>query len=141
MQTFGRHFLMELTGCNPDIIGDLERVKQLMLEAAVRANATVVTSAFHRFYPQGVSGVVVIEESHLSLHSWPEYGYVALDIYTCGEDTQPEQACEYLAQEFESQEKATLSVERGLPTPYGSYGYRINPAQSVVERRVLVAQN
>jgi len=141
MQTFGRHYLMELTGCNPGIIGDLERVKELMLEAVVKANATVVTSAFHRFYPQGVSGVVVIEESHLSMHSWPEYGYVAMDIYTCGEDTMPEKACEFLAQEFESQEKATLSVERGLPTSFGTYTYKINPAESVVERRVLVAQN
>ena len=114
MQTFGRHLILELSGCSPEIISDLEKVREYMIQAAIKAGAEVRTTAFHRFRPQGVSGVVVIAESHLSLHTWPEYGYVALDIYTCGDTTEPWRACEFLADCFQAKEIFTLSVKSCL---------------------------
>src|ERR1700754_4035838 len=82
--TNGKHLLVEYKGCLPAVLNDVGRVKLLMEEAARAANASIVTSVFQPFEPQGVSGVVVISESHLSIHTWPEYGYAAVDFYTCG---------------------------------------------------------
>ena len=69
----------------------------MMVAAAKAANATIMESAFHRFEPQGVSGTVILAESHLSIHTWPEKGYAAMDFYTCGDHTDPWLACEYAA--------------------------------------------
>ena len=91
MDTRGRHLLVEYHGCAEGLLDDLAAVEALMNRAAVAANTTVVASVFHPFQPQGVSGVVVIEESHLSIHTWPEYGYAAVDFYTCGQGI-PEEA-------------------------------------------------
>lgn len=77
--------------------------------------------AFHRFFPQGVSGVVVIAESHLSIHSWPECGYAALDIYTCGDHTSPERALEYCSKAFEASGMKLSCIERGLPGNSGDF--------------------
>ena len=84
MKTLGRHIVAEFFGCEGAAIDDLARVEAWMLEAAAAIGATVVSSAFHRYAPQGVSGTLLIAESHLSIHTWPEYGYVAADIFTCG---------------------------------------------------------
>lgn len=85
MQTFGRHLLMEYQGCDRAILDDPERLEGLMRAAASAAHATVVAAVFHAFSPCGTSGVLVLQESHLSIHTWPEYGYAAMDFYTCGE--------------------------------------------------------
>jgi len=95
LNTFGRHLLVEYHGCDTRFLDDFSKLESAMVAAAEAAGATVVAKAFHRFAPQGVSGVVVIEESHLSIHTWPEYGYAAVDFYTCG-DCVPERAHELL---------------------------------------------
>lgn len=112
MNTFGRHLLVEYHGCDAEILNDFSKVQQLMVRAAEAAGATVVSKAFHRFTPQGVSGVVVIEESHLSIHTWPEYGYAAVDFYTCG-DCVPERAHELLRRELGSDRAEVMKVQRG----------------------------
>lgn len=83
-----------------------------MQEAAVAAGTTIVTSVFHPFFPQGISGVVVIEESHLSIHTWPEYGYAAVDFFTCGNGI-PERAHDVLKVGLESQKCEVMFVGRG----------------------------
>ncbi|QDG53571.1 adenosylmethionine decarboxylase [Persicimonas caeni] len=85
MQTFGRHLLMEYQGCDREILDNPEQLEQLMRSAAEAAQATVVAAVFHSFTPCGTSGVLVLQESHLSIHTWPEVGYAAMDFYTCGE--------------------------------------------------------
>ena len=90
-----------------------------MRAAAEAAGATVVADVFHRYRPQGVTGVVVIEESHLSVHTWPEHGYAAVDFYTCG-GCKPELAAEVLAKGVEAQRVNHLLVHRGLDSPLGS---------------------
>ena len=89
MNALGRHLLLELFDCDSDAINNLESVKGALVEAAKRAQATIVDVVFHEFNPFGISGVVVIAESHLSIHTWPEYRYAAVDIFSCGDVLQP----------------------------------------------------
>jgi len=81
----GNHILVEFMGCDPHIMNDVSSIERDMVDAALKAGATVINSTFHHFSPYGVSGVVVIQESHLAIHTWPEYGYAAVDLFTCGE--------------------------------------------------------
>lgn len=114
MDPVGHHYIAEGSGCNPDIIGRVETVEQILVRAAQVAGVTVWSISFHRFSPNGVSGVVVISESHLSVHTWPEYGYVALDIFTCGNEAKPEAAVEYALREFGARSMHITEVTRGL---------------------------
>lgn len=81
----GNHILVEFMNCEPHIMNDVAAIERDMVGAAQKAGATVINSTFHHFSPYGVSGVVVIQESHLAIHTWPEYGYAAVDLFTCGE--------------------------------------------------------
>ena len=113
MDTFGKHLLVEYHGCDTDVLNQLARIERAMVAAAEEAGATVVTSTFHRFAPQGVSGVVVVEESHISIHTWPECGYAAVDFYTCG-DCEPLRAHEILRDSLGAERSEIISVRRGL---------------------------
>ena len=85
-----------------------------MIDAAKKAHATIVDDKFHHFSPFGVSGVVVIAESHLAIHTWPEYRYAAVDVFTCGETLKPEVAAIHLAQVFKSQNPSIHEIKRGI---------------------------
>jgi len=114
VETLGHHYIVEGSGCDADVISRVERVEQIMVRAAEVANAQVWAISFHRFQPTGVSGVVVISESHLSVHTWPEAGYVALDIFTCGERAKPEAAVQHALKEFGAGNMHITEVTRGL---------------------------
>jgi S-adenosylmethionine decarboxylase len=114
VEPVGHHYIAEASGCNPELIGKVEAVEQILVRAAAVANVTVWSISFHRFTPNGVSGVIVISESHLSVHTWPENGYVALDIFTCGDDAKPEAAVEYALKEFGATNVHITEVTRGL---------------------------
>ena len=129
MNTRGRHLLVEYWGCEADVLDDVGAVEALMKRAAEAAGATLVESVFHRFCPQGVSGVVVVEESHLSIHTWPEKGYAAVDFYTCG-DCEPERAHEELRRVLKPRRAEKIRVRRGL----GPLGPSMNMVEHVVER-------
>ncbi len=96
-QALGRHLIVELWDADPHLLDNAQALEQLLLQAARAANATVIQSVFHRFSPYGVSGVVVIAESHLTIHTWPEYRYAAIDIFTCGPKMNLEAAVEVIA--------------------------------------------
>ncbi|OGT68970.1 MAG: S-adenosylmethionine decarboxylase proenzyme [Gammaproteobacteria bacterium RIFCSPHIGHO2_12_FULL_45_9] len=113
MNTRGRHFLLEYWGCHAGTLDQLDVVEASMKKAALAAGATIVQSTFHRFAPQGVSGVVVVQESHLSIHTWPEYGYAAVDCFTCG-DTAQEEAHAVLRAALQASRAEILIVNRGL---------------------------
>lgn len=113
MRTEGNHLLLEYWGCDPVILDDLDRVEKLMVQAAQATGARIVETVFRPFRPQGVSGVVVIEESHLSVHTWPEAGYAAVDLFTCG-DCEPKKAHDVLAVGFGVHQHEMLLVKRGL---------------------------
>ncbi|MCG8424496.1 MAG: adenosylmethionine decarboxylase [Proteobacteria bacterium] len=116
MDTFGQHLLVEYHGCDTEILNDSTRIETIMCKAAEAAQATVVASTFHRFSPYGISGVVVVEESHLSIHTWPECGYVAVDFFTCGECT-PERAHDFIRDKLSAQRSEVMVVHRGTFPP------------------------
>ncbi len=108
----GTHLLAELWGAAP--IEDSERLVRLLHGAAVAARATVVAHAQHAFTPQGLTGVLLLAESHLSLHTWPELDYIAVDIFTCGDSTDGKAALEYLRAELQPRRMDIREVRRGL---------------------------
>ncbi len=114
MSALGRHVLAEFYGCPPEILSDLELIKQRMVEAALEAGAEIRETVFHQFAPQGISGVVVISESHLAIHTWPEFGYAAVDVFTCGETVDPWVSCNYLKQVFSAQNMSAREIKRGI---------------------------
>ena len=126
MEARGTHIICELSGCNPEKLTDVVSVQNVMTSAAREANAEILKVAFHRFQPQGVSGVVVIAESHLSIHTWPESGYAAVDFYTCGDHTDPWRACEYAAQRLGATSMLTTEVKRGIASTNGQYTHVVH---------------
>ena len=114
MNALGKHLLLELKDCDKEVLDDLDFLKSTLLTAASEAGATVLGESFHRFNPHGVSGVVVIAESHLFIHTWPEYGYAAADIFTCGNSVQPGKAAEILIEKLGSKNHSTISIQRGI---------------------------
>ena len=88
-QVLGRHVIAEYYGCSPELLDDQAGLVDQMVTAARRAGATPVKQEFHHFAPHGISGVVIIMESHLTVHTWPELRYAAVDFFTCGEHTDP----------------------------------------------------
>lgn len=113
----GRHLLAEFYDCNSNILNNVQLIEDAMTEAAIACGATVVTKNFHHFSPYGVSGVVVIAESHLAIHTWPEYGYAAVDLFTCGDTCDPKVACEYLREKLGAESVFRSELKRGLMNP------------------------
>ena len=114
VHALGTHLLVELKDCQNEQLNDVSFIRQAMLDAALEAKATIVDDRFHEFSPFGVSGVVVIAESHLTIHTWPEYRYAAVDIFTCGDTLKPEVAALYLAKAFHSNNPSIHEVKRGI---------------------------
>lgn len=114
MDTCSTHFLVELWNADREKLDSVTEIRQLLLEAARHARVTVLHSAFHRFNPVGVSGVIMIAESHITIHTWPEAGYAAADIYTCGDRAMPEAAVEYLADIFGADNVDVTRLTRGV---------------------------
>jgi S-adenosylmethionine decarboxylase len=89
LKPLGIQLAVELFDCDENILNDHRLLEQSLVESATKAGATVVDSVFHQFNPHGISGAVIIAESHIAIHTWPEYRYAALDIFTCGTDIDP----------------------------------------------------
>lgn len=118
-QALGRHLLVECYECDPEVLNDSEVIEREMAEAARRTGATIVATNFHNFSPHGVSGVVVIAESHLAIHTWPEYGYAAVDLFTCGEECDPEPGFEHLKRALKAQRTVVTKMLRGCLNTQG----------------------
>jgi len=114
IQNLGNHLIVEMYGCCPVTINDVDRVETCLKHAVKLSGAHIVQSVIHHFNPHGVSGVIVIEESHFSVHTWPEYGYCALDIFTCGTEIDYYTALDYLKREFQSKNISVSEVKRGI---------------------------
>ena len=113
-RSIGHHYIVEASGCDPKIISSVEKVQQILVKAAEVAGTKVWSISVNRFPPKGVSGVIVISESHISIHTWPEYGYGALDFYTCGDDTDPEKAVLYAVEAFGATTSHITEITRGI---------------------------
>lgn len=125
MKALGTHIVCELSGCDAAALSDVDAVREMMIGAAKASRATIMEVAFHRFEPQGVSGVVILAESHISIHTWPEAGYAAMDFYTCGDHTDPSLACEHAAKVLDAKVMQTTEVKRGIAQPSGTYTHAV----------------
>jgi len=113
-EALGIHLLVEMRDCLTERLDDLQWV---MIEAALRTKATIVNTAFHKFNPVGISGVVVIAESHLAIHTWPEHRYAAVDIFSCGRTLKGVEAAKFLIKQFQSARPLIVEMQRGLNGP------------------------
>src|SRR6478609_497838 len=113
METMGRHVISELWGCDFDKLNDIDYIEKTFVDAALKSGAEVREVAFHKFAPQGVSGVVIISESHLTIHSFPEHGYASIDVYTCG-DLNPNVAANYIADALNAEIRENMELPRGM---------------------------
>jgi S-adenosylmethionine decarboxylase len=114
LNALGKHLLLELKDCDREVLDDLGFLKDILLAAAREAGATVLGESFHKFNPHGVSGVVIIAESHLFIHTWPECGYAAVDIFTCGDSVQPGKAAQKLITGLGAKSHSILEIQRGI---------------------------
>ncbi|MFC4409818.1 adenosylmethionine decarboxylase [Chungangia koreensis] len=113
METMGRHVIAELWECDFDKLNDMNYIEQTFVDAALKSGAEIREVAFHKFAPQGVSGVVIISESHLTIHTFPEHGYASIDVYTCGH-LDPTIAANYIAAALGAKTRETVEVPRGM---------------------------
>src|SRR5512140_901716 len=116
MKILGRHLIVEYSDCDKRSLDDVRLLEETMNEAVRRSGATIVRSVFHRYNPQGVSGVVVIAESHIFIDTWPEYGYAAVDFFTCGDSVDPYKAHEYLSAVLAAGQVHLQELKRGIPS-------------------------
>ena len=131
MLTVSAHLICELGGCDTTLIGDVEVVKAALLRAATDSNVTVLNAYFHRFSLCGVSGVLCIAESHISVHTWPESGYAAIDVFTCGDIAMPHKAIEVLGKAFRAQHIELTELSRGIPQGAGHFGHQVRETPAV----------
>lgn len=113
MQALGKQVLVEFYECNPAVLDNVKLLEHHLRISAIKAHATVVKSVFHRFSPYGVSGVVVIAESHIAIHTWPEHRYAAVDIFTCGDTIDPWLAFDYLKEILGAKSVSSMELRRG----------------------------
>jgi S-adenosylmethionine decarboxylase len=114
MKSLGKHLIIELFQCDRAILNNPQTLEQHLLEAVKLSGATIIQPFFHQFSPHGISGIVVIAESHFSVHTWPEYGYCALDIFTCGDQIDGHQALKYLKKELRALNASAMEIKRGV---------------------------
>lgn len=114
IKNFGKHWLIEFSDCSAEKLMYLEDVQEIFLEAAKESNATILNYFFHQFNPYGVSGVILISESHFSIHTWPESCYAAVDIFTCGAKMDANIGIEILRRFFEAKKIKIRQFSRGF---------------------------
>lgn len=113
----GYHIIADLYGCNPSVIDNLHLIKDLLKHAVEFACMNSLGEIFHKFEPNGVTGIVALEESHISIHTWPEIGYVAIDVFTCGDKAKPHIALQIICDSLNPTRTEIRELERGC-----SYG-------------------
>lgn len=114
MKTLGRHLLVELSGCRSGLLNDPEALERGLVGAVEAGGGNVLRSFFHQFEPQGVTGVVLIAESHLTVHTWPEYGYAALDLFSCGPDFDLDAARQRIERDLPARSILVKEIPRGF---------------------------
>jgi S-adenosylmethionine decarboxylase len=110
----GKHLLLELMDCNHDLLNDIDYLRKSLSDVARQIGATVIKDSFYQFTPQGVSGVIIIAESHISIHTWPEYNFAAVDVFTCGDVIQPKDAVKPLAEKLKAKSNSYIELNRGI---------------------------
>ena len=118
MKSLGRHLLAEYYNCDPKILMNIGSIEDVLVGAAKKCRAHIVDVVFHTFNPHGISGVVVIQESHLAIHTWPEHSFASVDIFTCGKSIDPWLAYKYILKKLKSKHSTATEMKRGLLSVY-----------------------
>ena len=124
MDMVGKHCILELYDCDSSKLDDEVFLRSAITQAAERAGATLLNLITHQFQPQGVTGLALLAESHISIHTWPEAGYAAVDVFTCGDHTMPEKACAVLSEELGSGHQSLRSFRRRTPPAWWTVSVR-----------------
>jgi len=114
LNVVGIHLMLDLRECNPELLNDLPYIRGALTRAAEEVGAHIMGESFHQFQPRGVTGILAIAESHICIHTWPEHGYAAADIFTCGTSFDPRRAGQILIDSLESKEPSLTELKRGL---------------------------
>ena len=113
MAALGTHRILDFWGCSFETLDDLELVRTMFEEGLRLSKATVINVTLHKFSPQGVTGIASIAESHVSIHTWPELGYAAIDVFSCGTTMQVDQLLKHFEAILKPSEKKETRIERG----------------------------
>ncbi len=114
MKALGRHLAVEYYNCDPKTLTNIGAIEDILVGAAKAAKAHIVDVVFHSFNPHGISGVVVVEESHLAIHTWPEYGIASVDIFTCGNSVKPWNAYKFIYKHLKAKHSTAMEMKRGI---------------------------
>ena len=114
-ENIGRHCILELYQCDHAKLNDEAFIRTTITSSAKIAGATLLNLVTHSFKPQGVTGLALLAESHISIHTWPEIGYAAIDVFTCGDHTMPEKACKILFNDFSAKNFSFKNIVREIP--------------------------
>lgn len=114
VETVGYHYVVEASGCDPEVLGDVNKLRELLLKAAKNSRMEVKGSYFFKFSPTGVSGTLIVAMSHISIHTWPEHGYAALDVYVCGTGSDPEKAVNEILAGLKAKHAHITEIQRGI---------------------------
>ena len=117
-ENMGRHCILELYECDQVKLNDEAFIRTTITSSVKIAGATLINLITHSFKPQGVTGLALLAESHISIHTWPEIGYAAIDVFTCGNHTMPDSACEFFSKEFVAKKCLLKSIVREIPTEF-----------------------
>ena len=110
----GMHVILDLYECEEEYLDNINKIEEVLTRAAKVANSTILDKHFRKFNPQGVTGMIIVAESHISIHTWPEYKYAAVDVYTCGSHTFPVKASEYIIKELKCKRPTITKIDRGF---------------------------
>jgi len=113
MEHLGKHYILELYQCDSETCNDVKKLEEIMLKAVEYAKATLVKTYFHQFSPYGISGTIVIAESHFNVHTWPEHQFMAIDLFTCGDSLDPDAAKDYLIAATKAERHDYKILDRG----------------------------
>ncbi len=113
MKALGHHLLIEYHGCDAKRLASKRQVRDAMVKAARHAGATIVAEVFHKFSPHGVSGVVVIAESHVAVHTWPEHRFAAVDVFSCSDRLRRKVIRDLLRKSFHARRVSSREIQRG----------------------------
>ena len=116
IENIGRHCILELYQCNQAKLNDEAFIRTTITSSAKIAGATLINLVTHSFKPQGVTGLALLAESHISIHTWPEIGYAAIDVFTCGDHTMPEKACKLLFKDLLAKNFSFKNIAREIPS-------------------------
>ena len=115
-ENIGRHCILELYQCDHAKLNDEAFIRTTITSSAKISGAKLINLVTHSFKPQGVTGLALLAESHISILTWPEIGYAAIDVFTCGDHTMPEKACKSLFKDFLAKDFSFKNIGREIPS-------------------------